>query len=347
MVARWASQFFRKKSKAESASGDGDPTALKLYFLGTSAGVPAHGRNVSGMALQFEQRPDWYLFDCGEGTQHQVQNSPLSLARLSRIFISHLHGDHWFGLPGLLSSRSLLGAEGPVELFGPAGLKEVLDHVLAASDAHISYDLTVTEITAAGQELVTEPETITSIPQSHNVTCYGFLINEAERPGTFDVEAARRLGIPEGPIYGRLKAGEVVTLDDGRVVSGHEFIGAPQPGRRLLIAGDNDRPRVLLKHLKGVHLLVHEATHTDKMVAAARGEGGRHSTARQVAQAADSTGVPNLVLTHFSARFTDRDGEVGIDDLRQEAAGAYGGRLFMAEDHAQFELSREGKLRRR
>lgn len=313
---------------------------MELVFLGTSAGAPTLERNVTGLALQ---RPrEWFLFDCGEGTQHQLLRTSLAPGRLTRIFISHLHGDHVFGLFGLLGTRSMARIPGPIHLLGPAGLRALLHSVLEGSRMHLEFELEIEELPAGGGVVVDDGELrIEAVPVDHRVPCFAWMIHEADAPGTLNVERARALGVPEGPAMGRLKAGEAVTTPAGTQVFPAQVLGPPHPGRRLVIAGDNRDPEALLQRTGPTQLLVHEATFTEPVLAQMPDDKG-HSTAARVARAAATAGVDNVVLTHFSARFSAHDGSV--EAVRDEAREHYAGRLFLAEDLECYSLGRDGVL---
>ena len=318
---------------------------MELTFLGTSAGTPTRQRNVSAVALRRGGR--WDLFDCGEGTQHQLQRASLSLARLRRVFISHLHGDHCFGLFGLLGSRAMEGAATPVTVYGPAGLQDMVMTVLETSDSHLGYDLAFIEVPEQGGRVLDDDEaTIDALPLVHRVTSFAWWIQEPARPGVFDVERAAALGVPAGPAFGRLQRGEDVAVEGGDVVRPSQVMGPARPGRSVVIAGDDSDPAGLLKRTGPVQLLVHEATFTQGVVDALGGDRG-HSPAGRVGAAADAAGVESLVLTHFSPRYgpasAARSGE-SIEDVRAEAAAVYSGELFLANDFDTYELSSDGEL---
>jgi ribonuclease Z len=312
---------------------------MELVFIGTSSATPTSRRNVTALAIR--DGPTWDLFDCGEGTQHRIQETSLTLPRLRRIYISHLHGDHCFGLPGVLTSRSTSGTQTPLELYGPEGLETMVRTVLDISESHLTFPLVFPAVPATGGRVVEGPAgTVDAIPLVHRVASYAWWIHESDRPGTFDVEAALALGVPEGPMFSTLQAGESVTLGDGRIVDPAAVMGSPRPGRSLVVAGDNSDPARLVARTGPVQLLVHEATFTEEVLARLPDDRG-HSTAARVAAAAESVGIDHLVLTHFSARFDDAD---GVQDVGAEARRHYSGGLVLAEDFARYELTADGDL---
>ncbi len=299
---------------------------MELTFLGTSAGVPTRERNVSALALRFSGSRGWLLFDCGEGTQHRILRSSLSLYTLEKIFITHLHGDHVYGLWGLLASRGMLLCETPLELYGPPGLRELVEGVWRLSRLTLPYDVEIREL-SGGELLDFGGYTVRVLPLSHSITCYGYCLAEAERPGRFDPEAARRLGISEGPLRGRLQRGERVRLPDGKSVDPSEVLGPSRPGRRLAIAGDNDRPG-LFASCAPLDLLVHEATYLQEDFDRLPRK-FRHTTALQLGRAATEMGVGHLVATHFSPRYGS---EEDLRRIEEEIHRQYRGRLTLARD---------------
>ena len=271
---------------------------MKLVFLGTSAGTPTRARNMTSLALQWTQEGELWLFDCGEGTQQQILRAPVRVGQLSRIFVTHLHGDHVFGLPGLLASRSLIkGLLTPVTLHGPEGLAEFLRSSLSITQTNVRYPIAV-ETVAEGIVYEDETRTVTCRLLSHGIPSYGFAIEEKPRTGEFDAERAASLGVPFGPLYGQLKRGETVTLEDGRVIDGTELVGPPRPGRKVVICGDTGATPATVELAQEADVLVHEATFMSDNLERARQVG--HSTAAIAAEAAEDAGVKTLILTHFS-----------------------------------------------
>jgi len=316
---------------------------MELTFLGTSSGAPTMDRNVTGLALRIDGR--WDLFDCGEATQHQLLRTPLSLSKLRRIFISHLHGDHCFGLFGLLGSRSMDGSSTPLTMFGPPGLRAMVEAVLAASSTHLTYPLDIHEVDPAGERVVDDGMTVDAIALTHRVLSFAWSMREPSRPGHFDVDAARAAGVPDGPMFGQLQRGAQVDLGDGRVVESADVTGPARPGRHIVIAGDNSAPAALFERTAGADVAVHEATYTEPVLASLGDDHG-HSTAARVAAAAKSSGVRNLVLTHFSPRYADPDRSTGnaltIDDVRDEARQHFTGGLHLAADFDRIAIAHDG-----
>ncbi|WP_407458574.1 ribonuclease Z [Limosilactobacillus vaginalis] len=278
---------------------------MQLEFLGTGAGSPSKQRNVTSVALKLlEELNEIWLFDAGEATQHQILHTTIRPRKVTKIFITHLHGDHIFGLPGFLSSRSFQGGNEPLTIYGPVGIKKFVMTALQVSESRLSYPLKFFEIDHS-QELFNERGfKVTTMSLDHKIACYGYRIEEADHPGELQVDKLRQDNIPSGPIYGQLKAGKTVKLDDGRVIDGKNYIGKPQPGRIIAILGDTRQTpnAVVLAHKADV--LVHESTFAKNEAKMAHNY--YHSTSLQAAEVAKQAGVKKLLLTHISARYTGK-----------------------------------------
>lgn len=278
---------------------------MQLEFLGTGAGSPSKQRNVTSVALKLlEELNEIWLFDAGEATQHQILHTTIRPRKVTKIFITHLHGDHIFGLPGFLSSRSFQGGNEPLTIYGPVGIKKFVMTALQVSESRLSYPLKFVEIDHS-QELFNERGfKVTTMSLDHKIACYGYRIEEADHPGELQVDKLRQDNIPSGPIYGQLKAGKTVKLDDGRVIDGKNYIGKPQLGRIIAILGDTRQTpnAVVLAHKADV--LVHESTFAKNEAKMAHNY--YHSTSLQAAEVAKQAGVKKLLLTHISARYTGK-----------------------------------------
>jgi ribonuclease Z len=274
---------------------------LDIVFLGTSASVPTPAR--APAALLIRRGGERLLFDCAEGTQRQLMRSVLGLPELEEVFLTHFHADHTLGLPGMLKTFSLRQRELPLTIYGPPGLRDFyrsFDRLIG----RLSYPVELEEV-RAGEALEREGYRILGIPVHHGVSAVGYALVEDERPGEFDPAGADALGIPFGPERGMLQRGESVTLADGRVVTPDAVVGAPRPGRRIVITGDTapvDTVRILSE---GADVLVHEATFS--VVEHERAADTLHSTARQAAEVARDAGVRLLALTHVSPRYFGSD----------------------------------------
>jgi ribonuclease Z len=277
---------------------------MRVIPLGTSSGKPTLKRNVSALAVAREA--EWLLFDCGEGTQVQIARAGLSPSRLSAVFITHLHGDHFNGLPGLLSTMGLDRRARHLSLTGPLGIRDYLDTLERLKIMFITYPVELREFSSlASSRVVYEtPEyTVTVLPLDHRVFALGYRLDERPRPGRFSVERARELGVPEGSLWGRLQAGEDLILSDGRVVRPADVLGPPRPGKSVAYCLDTRPCAMSIELARDVDLLIHEATYTEEFAAEAQQYG--HSTAAQAARTARDAGARRLMLTHFSTRFPD------------------------------------------
>jgi ribonuclease Z len=306
---------------------------MNLYFLGTGAGIPSKQRNVSSLALFLPQYGGQvWLFDCGEATQHQILSSPVRLSKVARIFITHLHGDHIFGLPGVLSSRSFQGIETPLTLYGPKGLKDFVKSFLHVSRAYLRYPLDIVEIK---DRTVFEEDhfQITVGLLEHNIPSYGYRLVEQDQPGSLDANRLLRLGIPPGPIYQQIKQGRNVLLPDGRVIDGKTFIGPAKKGKKIAIFGDTRPTPHALLLAQQADLLIHEATFGAGEEAQANAF--FHSTTVQAAQLARDAGVKTLILNHISPRYVAEDCQKLLAEARAIFPSTY-----LAADGYSFEIER-------
>ncbi len=297
---------------------------MQVTFLGTSSGVPTRARNVSAVAVRLSQRSELWLFDCGEGTQHQFLRSDLRLSQLRRIFITHMHGDHVFGLPGLLASLGLSGSSDGVDLYGPDPLESYLEGVLRTSSTRIGYPLEVHQVRSAAEanRIVFEDSdlTVRATPLHHRVPAYAYRVEEKPKPGRFDIQKAQELAIPPGPVYASLKRGETVALEDGRQIDGRTLCGPEKAGASLVYCTDTVFCEAAVTLAKGADLLIHESTfsHAEADMAFQR----QHSTSTMAAQTAAEAGVGQLVLTHLSPRYAPGNA-VTADDLLAEARAIF------------------------
>ncbi|MEN9866763.1 MAG: hypothetical protein RL748_2353 [Pseudomonadota bacterium] len=317
---------------------------MELLFTGTSSGAPTKTRNVTGLALKMSHGKSWYLVDCGEGTQHRILHLPLSLATLKAIFITHVHGDHCYGLPGLLGAASLNGRRAPLQIIGPPEIEAWLNATRSLTQLHLTFDLNFTPV--ADGEICWQDQNLAvqALPLSHRATCHAYAFTEQNIEPRLDLTKLQTAGIAPGPFCGLLRQGQNVTLADGRTLLAQDFLLPPAAPRKVIIGGDNDNPGLLLEAAQDAQVLVHEATYTEAM-ALKVGPGPRHSHARAVAQMAQQAGLPNLILTHFSARYQDMTNyPPSIKDIADEAAASYQGHLFLARDFDHFQLDSHDHL---
>jgi ribonuclease Z len=256
------------------------------------------------------------LFDCGEGTQLQIRKAGLRHGRLSRIFITHMHGDHVIGIMGLLMTMELSGRERPIDLYGPPALADYVTTSTRLLSTGFSYPI-IFHDARAGVICQTDTYTVECLPLNHRILTYGYALQEQDRPGTFDVARAEALGIPKGPMYGHLQRGQAVTLADGRTVRPADVLGPPKRGRRLAYCLDTRPCPEGAMLARDADLLLHDSTLAPGAEEEATQKG--HSTSRQAAILAKEAGVKRLVLTHFSSRYTDvRELLQGLEGLHDE-----------------------------
>ncbi|HZT91228.1 MAG TPA: ribonuclease Z [Gaiellaceae bacterium] len=270
---------------------------LDLVFLGTSASAPTAGR--APLALLVRRGGERLLFDCAEGTQRQLMRSTIGLPDLDEIFLTHFHADHYLGLPGMLKTFALRQRETPLTVYGPPGLRELFG-ALRRVFGRLTYPLELVEL-RPGEALDRDGYRLLVFPVHHGVAAVGYALVEETRPGRFDTEAADALGVPNGPERGALQRGESVTLDDDRVVTPDQVVGAPRPGRRVVIPGDTAPIETVRVLAEGADVLVHEATFGEEE--RDRAAETLHSTARQAAEVARAADVRLLALTHVSTRY--------------------------------------------
>ncbi|MGK7950319.1 MAG: ribonuclease Z [Xenococcaceae cyanobacterium] len=308
---------------------------MEITFLGTSSGVPTRSRNVSSIALRLPQRAEVWLFDCGEGTQHQLLRSEIKTSQIRRIFVTHMHGDHTFGLMGLIASCGLAGNAQEIHIYGPPGLSEYLQ--ACAKYSYINFGSRLQLHTVKPGILYEDKEfSVSCTLLKHRVPAYGYRIAEKNRPGRFDIDKAKALGIPPGPIYGELKQGKTITLADGRIIKGTELCGEPEIGRKVVYCTDTIFCDSALELAQDADVLIHEATfaHQDADMAFER----LHSTSTMAAQVALLAGVKQLIMTHFSPRYVPGN-PITLDNLKQEARAIFP-KTKLAYDFYTYEVPR-------
>ncbi len=271
---------------------------LDLVFLGTAGSMPTAQRNPAAILLR--RGGDRLLFDCGEGTQRQLQRSTVGLPELEEVFLTHFHADHFLGLPGMLKTFALRGrAEAPLTVYGPRGLRDLFSR-LRPFVGRLPYPLALVEV-EPGERLDRGDHAIEPFAVDHGDDALGYVLVEQDRPGRFDVAAADALGVPSGPERGRLQAGEPVALPDGSVVTPQQVLGEARPGRRVAIAGDSAPCASTVQAAHAAEVLVHEASFLAEEQERARET--LHSTATEAAEVARLAQVRLLVLTHVTPRY--------------------------------------------
>ena len=275
---------------------------MKITFLGTGASIPTLQRGLSAVAVR--RKNELLLFDCGEGTQRQMIKARVSFHRKTKVFVTHMHGDHVLGLPGLLQTMSLLGRTNELEIYGPKGIKAFVDSINQTVSYTLTFPLKVLE-KESGLVCEEKEYIVTAIQSMHLNPSLIYALAEKPRPGIFYTKKAKDLGIPEGPLWSKLQSGSSVKLPDGRIVEPEMVLGAPRQGRKIVYTGDTSPSKNLVNLAKNADLLIHEATFEDEMKERALED--KHSTPSMAAETAKKAGVKRLVLTHISARYKDAD----------------------------------------
>jgi ribonuclease Z len=317
--------------RAGQAGEAGTVAAVKITFLGTSSGTPTRARNVTAQALSLDGGAMW-LLDCGEAAQHQLMRAGLRASRIERILITHLHGDHLYGLPGMLACMGIHERRDPVQLVGPVGLAEFVATVLRLSEATVPFPLEIVELDGPRQLGERSSWSVSAHPLAHRVTCFGYSLREAARPGRFDVAAATALGIPPGRLFGRLQRGETVRLADGREIRPAQVCAPPRPGRHVVLLGDTRDAAPIAEAARGCDLLVREVTYDASR--ADKAEQWGHSTSVMTGRFAAEVGARTLIITHFSSRFTEDPppGQLTVADLVAETRRECPGTEVLAAD---------------
>ncbi len=307
-------------------------SSMRVTVLGTSSAIPTFKRALS--ATLVERDGDAMLFDCGEGTQYQLMRCSARRGRLSTILITHLHGDHYYGLPGLLSSLSLNQREKGLKIIGPRGIAHYLDFILNfPRRQHQSFPIDVQEIEPGFEGVLVDEENfrVLTAPLDHRLPTQGYRLEEKARPGAFDGAKADALGVPFGPERGQLLRGESITLASGRTIHPEDLIGPPRPGKCFAYCTDTTLSFGAVKLARNADLLLHESTYGDAFHHLAQER--KHATIREAAAVARAAGARRFVATHFSTRY---DREL-IKVLKQEGEGIYPDIIF-AQDLMTIEL---------
>ncbi len=268
---------------------------LELLFLGTGASVPSRDKATSCIAVRHGS--DIILMDCGEGSQRQLMISPFSFMKIKTILITHLHGDHVFGLPGLLQTMSLSGRTEPLTIYGPKGIRNCVDSFMSVTEGETIYPVEIVEV-SGGERLLSGDMTIDVYPTEHGMPSVGFTVREPDRPGKLDKEKAMSLGLQEGPEMSRIKNGETI-----RGISPEQVLGPDVKGCSISYTGDTMRCDSVIEGSRGVTALIHESTYMSSEDELASEH--FHSTALQAAEVAKAAEVGHLLLTHVSNRYDD------------------------------------------
>ena len=283
---------------------------MQLQFLGTGAGQPAKGRNVSSLVLKLlDEINEVWMFDCGEGTQRQILETTIKPRKVSKIFITHLHGDHVLGLPGFLSSRAFQSSEEQtdIEIYGPKGIKSYVMSSLRVTGSRLPYRIHFHEFEgdSLGKIMETDKFEVYAEELNHSIFCVGYRVVQKDLEGSLDADALKAAGVPFGPLFGKIKNGQDIVLEDGTKITAKDFISEPKKGKVITILGDTRKTDASIRLGLGADVMIHESTYGkgDEKLAKSHG----HSTNMQAAQVAKAAGAKRLLLNHISPRFLSRD----------------------------------------
>ncbi|MFU2206178.1 ribonuclease Z [Streptococcus pluranimalium] len=283
---------------------------MQLQFLGTGAGQPAKGRNVSSLVLKLlDEINEVWMFDCGEGTQRQILETTIKPRKVSKIFITHLHGDHVLGLPGFLSSRAFQSSEEQtdIEIYGPKGIKSYVMSSLRVTGSRLPYRIHFHEFEgdSLGKIMETDKFEVYAEGLNHSIFCVGYRVVQKDLEGSLDADALKAAGVPFGPLFGKIKNGQDVVLEDGTKITAKDFISEPKKGKVITILGDTRKTDASIRLGLGADVMIHESTYGkgDEKLAKSHG----HSTNMQAAQVAKAAGAKRLLLNHISPRFLAKD----------------------------------------
>ncbi|MGB8219839.1 MAG: ribonuclease Z [Methanoregula sp.] len=303
---------------------------LQVYFLGTAGALPTPIRNPP--CIMIRRGTDTILFDCGEGAQQQMMRARCGFT-VDAIFVTHWHADHFLGIFGLVQTMSFNGRTEPLTIYGPNWVHEFVDTIKKISRFNLKFALDSVEL-AHGSWVRFNGYTVTGFAVSHGLPALGYVLEEDPRPGRFDREHAIELGVPPGPLFGRLQRGETIRVTKDGVeqeIRPSDVMGTPRPGRKIVYTGDT-RPVIpaLLEYGKDADLLIHDATYDESEVR--RAAEFYHATARQAGEAAAAVNARTLALTHISSRYTD------IANHSGEAKAVFAGTVLVPEDLFMLEV---------
>jgi ribonuclease Z len=275
--------------------------SLKVIFLGTAGSVPTPKRSLPAVLIQ--RNGEQIMFDCGESVQRQMMKAKTGFHRKMKVFITHMHGDHILGLPGLLQTMALLDREKKLDVYGPSGIKRFLEDIRETVQFVLTFPVEIHEIYEPGVVCEEQDYSVQVVWANHVIPSLAYALVEKPRPGKFYPEKAKALGIPEGTLWSKLQHGHEVKLRNGQVVKPEDVLGSLRPGRKIVYTGDTRPFKAFTKFAAGADLLIHDATLDDAL--AERAEQDGHSTPDQAAKNAKKAKVKQLVLTHVSARYDD------------------------------------------
>jgi ribonuclease Z len=301
--------------------------SLRVVFLGTSGSVPTLKRSLPSVVVQCPR--DQWMFDCGENVQRQMMQAKVSFHRKMKIFITHLHGDHVLGLPGLLQTMALMGRKEPMQVYGPVGLKDFLVCTKETLNFGLTFAVEINEIIAEGVVCDEQEYSVIATKSNHAVQSYAFAFVEKPRPGKFYPKKALALGVAAGELWSKLQSGEEIPLANGKVVKPGDVMGPLRAGRKIVYTGDTKPFEAFAKFAEGADLVIHDCTFDDSLAEKAAVDG--HSTPTQAAGQAKAAGAKQLVLSHISARYSN----AGL--LLEQAKKTFANSV-LAEDFMELEL---------
>jgi ribonuclease Z len=275
--------------------------SIRIVFLGTSGSVPTLKRGLPSMVIVCPR--EQLMFDCGEGTQRQMMHSKVSFHKKLKVFLTHLHGDHVLGLPGVLQTMALMDRKEPVQVYAPVGIADFLVCAQQTLKFGLTFPVEIFEITSKGTVYQDEEYTVNAVKSNHAIDSFCFAFEENPRPGKFYPQKAKELGVPAGELWSQLQSGKQVTLDNSRVVLPSQVMGPLRAGRKIVYTGDTRPFEGFADFARDADLVVHECTFDDGLAEKALVDG--HSTPSQAAMHAKAAGAKRLVLTHISARYPD------------------------------------------
>ncbi len=302
--------------------------SIRVVFLGTSGSVPTLKRSLPSVVVQCDK--ELWMFDCGENTQRQMMQGKVSFHKKLSVFLTHLHGDHVLGLPGVLQTMALMDRKEPVAVYGPPGIKDFLVCTKETLNFGLTFPVEINEVSTEGAILNQEEYMITAVKSNHAIKSYSYAFIEKPRPGRFYPKKAQDLGVPKGELWSKLQRGEEITLPDGKVVKPTDIMGPLRAGRKIVYTGDTKPFAGFAKFAADADLVIHESTFDDSLADKAEHDG--HSTPSQAAEEAKAAGAKQLVLTHISARYPDAS-------LLLEQAKRVFANTLVAEDFLELDMA--------
>jgi len=301
--------------------------SLEVVFLGTVGSVPTVDRALPSVVVK--RKDEILMFDCGEGVQRQMIKARVGFHRKMKVFVSHMHGDHVLGLPGLLQTMSLFDRNQKLEVYGPIGVNAFIEAIQRTVQFVLTFPVEIHEIEDEGMVCDEKEYQVQAARTDHLIPNLAYALVEKPRPGRFSPEKAMALGLPEGPLWSELQQGKEVKTSTGKIIKPEQVVGSPRPGRKIAYSGDTRPTESLVKLAENADLLIHEATLSDELMEKAQEDG--HSTPSQAAEIARKADVKKLILTHVSARYKD------TQQLLEEAQKIFPN-LEVAEDFMKIDI---------